>query len=102
MLLCLSSLHLFTESRMSTPDMLCWLMPDRNSSSPDSDHLGVSFRRGVARPLPPATVPVEDPAKYERDEESDDYEHPMIGNIMAFIFVVALIRPGVWLADTIA
>ena len=87
---------------MSTPDMLCWPMPDRNSSSPDSDHRVVSFRRGGARPRPPATAPVEDLTKYERDEGSDDYGHRMIVNIAAFIFVVALIGAGVWLADTMA
>ncbi len=87
---------------MSTPVMVCWLMPDPNSSSPDSDHRVVSFRRGGIRPQPPATAPVEDLAKYERGEGSDDYGHRMVVNIAAFVFVVALIGAGVWLADTMA
>ena len=90
------------KSRMSAPGMLGWLMPDRNSSSPDGERRVISFRGGGAHPRPRATGPVEDLAKYERNEGSDDYGHRMIVNIAAFIFVVALIGAGVWLADTMA
>jgi len=54
---------------------------------------------GSRTPSPPA---VEDLTKYERDESSDDYRHRMIVNVVAFVFVIALIVAGLWLADTMA
>lgn len=60
-------------------------------------------RRGaVARPAASAPPPVEDLAKFERTSEADDYRHRMIVNAAAFLFVVALIGAGLWLADTMA
>jgi len=74
---------------------------DEQSSSPNEPRV-VSFRRrpGGVR-LPPET-PVEDLAKYERDESADDYRHRMTVNVVAFAFIVALIGAGLWLADTMA
>lgn len=46
--------------------------------------------------------PVEDLSKYEHTDEVDDYRHRMIMNVIAFIFVAALIASGVWLANTMA
>ena len=64
----------------------------------------VSFRRGPAgvRPPPAGSAPVEDLAKYERDESVDDYRHRMIVNVVAFAFIVGLIGAGIWLADTMS
>ena len=45
---------------------------------------------------------VDDLAKYERADAPDDYRHRMTVNILAFVFVVALIGAGIWLADTMA
>jgi hypothetical protein len=64
----------------------------------------VKFRRGPAgahlvSAVPP---PVEDLAKFERGGEADDYRHRMMVNAAAFLFVVALIGAGIWLADTMA
>ena len=47
-------------------------------------------------------TPVDDLAKYARGGESDDYRHRMIVNAAAFLFVVALIGAGLWLADRMA
>ncbi|MGI8526216.1 MAG: hypothetical protein ACR2K5_08560 [Pseudolabrys sp.] len=46
--------------------------------------------------------PVADLAKYERSGEHDDYRHRMLMNAIAFVFVIALIGAGVWIADTMA
>jgi hypothetical protein len=68
----------------------------------------VSFRRRGApaggRPAHsmPSQAPVEDLSKYERTDELDDYRHRMIVNIIAFVFLAALIAGGVWLANTMA
>jgi hypothetical protein len=59
------------------------------------------FRRGRAG-VPAAPLPVADLAKYERSEDNDDYRHRMIINAAAFVFVLALIGAGLWLADTMA
>jgi hypothetical protein len=45
---------------------------------------------------------VEDLAKFERGPEIDDYRHRMWVNAAAFVFVVALIGAGLWLADSMA
>lgn len=78
---------------------------DEPSSSPNEGRV-VNFRRNRAgaRTSPPSAgpTPVEDLAKYERDESADDYRHRMTVNIIAFAFIVALIGAGLWLADTMA
>ena len=45
---------------------------------------------------------MEDLAKYERSEATDDYRHRMIVNLTAFFVVAVLIGIGIWLADTMA
>jgi hypothetical protein len=79
------------------------MISDQPSSS-DREPRVVRFRRGPAGTHTPVTgpPPVEDLAKYERDEGVDDYRHRMTVNILAFAFVIALIGAGVWLADTMA
>ena len=79
------------------------MISDEQSPSQDERRV-VNFRRGPARPRPPEPdpTPVEDLAKYERDETADDYRHRMIVNVAAFAFVIALIGAGLWLADTMA
>ena len=59
-------------------------------------------RRTDARTPAPAPPPVDDLAKYARGGESDDYRHRMIVNAAAFLFVIALIGAGLWLADRMA
>jgi len=78
-------------------------MIDDGPSSSDSEHRVLSFRRGpvsARRPTPPSSV--DDLAKYARGGESDDYRHRMIVNAAAFVFVVALIGAGLWLAGALA
>ena len=71
-----------------------------NDPASGNDNRVVSFRRGTPVPSP---QPVEDLSKYEQaDETSDDYRHRMIVNVIAFVFIVALIGAGIWLADTMA
>jgi len=77
------------------------LMTSDGSSSSDNEARVVSFRRGRAGP-PAAPPPVDDLAKFERGEGADDYRHRMTVNIVAFVFVIALIGAGLWLADTMA
>ena len=79
-------------------------MTHDEQSSSHSELRVVSFRRGPggARLPPNNPTPVEDLAKYERDEGTDDYRHRMIVNVVAFAFIVALIGAGLWLADTMA
>ena len=45
---------------------------------------------------------MEDLAKFERGDGTDDYRHRMKVNIAAFLVVLALIGAGLWLADTMA
>jgi hypothetical protein len=88
---------------MQAAGVLNCVMPDRNSpSSAENESRVVNFRRNNVRTPPPPSAPVEDLAKYERDESSDDYRHRMIVNVTVFIFVVGLIGAGIWLADTMA
>ena len=88
---------------MQAAGMLNWAMPDRNSSSSaENGSRVVNFRRNTAQTRPPSPAPVEDLAKYERDESADDYRHRMIVNVTVFVFVVGLIGAGIWLADTMA
>jgi len=87
---------------MLAAGMLNCLMPDRSSSPSDNGSRVVSFRRSNANARPPAPPAVEDLAKYERTEGSDDYRHRMIVNVTAFVFVIGLIGAGIWLADTMA
>ncbi len=77
---------------------------DEPSSSSQDERRVVSFRRGPAgiRPRPPEPTPVEDLAKYEGRESPDDYRNRMAVNVAAFVFVVALIGAGIWIADTMA
>lgn len=44
----------------------------------------------------------DDLARFERGSETDDYRQRMITNVIAFVFIVALIGAGLWLADTMA
>ncbi len=74
-------------------------MTDQKQFSSEDDSRVVNFRTGGTHTRPP---PVEDLAKYERGEESDDYRHRMIVNVAAFLAIVALIGVGIWLADTMA
>ena len=78
-------------------------MTSDEPSSPDNDGRVVRFRRNPSAVRKPAgPPPVEDLAKYERGTEADDYRHRMIVNVAAFVFVIALIGAGLWLADTMA
>jgi hypothetical protein len=74
-------------------------------SSPSSDREArvLQFRRPRAGPRASnaSGSPVADLAKYERAPDGpDDYRHRMVVNLLAFVFVVALVGAGLWLADT--
>ena len=43
------------------------------------------------------STPVDDLAKYERTETSDDYRHRMRMNLLTLLIAVLLIAGGVWL-----
>ncbi len=79
-------------------------MTDDRSSASDSESRVVRFPRRRATARRPANVPspVDELAKFERGEGTDDYRHRMTVNIAAFVFVLALIGAGLWLADTMA
>jgi len=59
-------------------------------------------RRAAARWRPGLPSPVNDLAKFEHGEDADDYRHRMVVNVAAFVFTLALIAAGLWLADTMA
>lgn len=80
-------------------------MNGQNSSSSEPDGRVVNFPHGrpATRPSGKPADPVETLAKYEGGrEEASDYRHRMIVNMAAFVFVMALIGVGLWLADTMA
>ncbi len=79
-------------------------MAGNDQSPSDDEHRVVSFRRGQAgaRPPAPGPTPVADLAKYEDRESPEDYRNRMIVNVAAFLFVIALIGGGIWIADTMA
>jgi hypothetical protein len=78
-------------------------MTGNESSPPDDDGRVLRFRRKPSAARKPAgPPPVDDLAKYERGAEVDDYRHRMLVNVAAFVFVIALIGAGLWLADTMA
>lgn len=79
-------------------------MADNQPPTSSDEPRVVSFRRrgAGAPPISAARPPVEDLAKYERGETKDDYRHRMIVNVVAFVFIAALIGAGLWLADTMA
>jgi hypothetical protein len=70
---------------------------------PNTEHRVLRFSRG-GRPAPaPVTPPaVEDLDKYQRSETPDDYRHRMIVNALGFLFALALIGAGLWIANTMA
>ena len=74
---------------------------DRSSSS-DSEPRVVKFPGRRGRMPAAAPSPVDDLAKFTHSVGSDDYRHRMTVNIVAFVFVLALIGVGLWLADTMA
>jgi hypothetical protein len=99
------TVHLPACRRTATEAVLSFvIMASDPSSSPDSERRVVRFRRAPASARPAASVPppVDDLAKFERSAEPDDYRHRMMVNAAAFLFVVALIGAGLWLADTMA
>jgi hypothetical protein len=53
--------------------------------------------RGGWRLPPDQDSPVDDLAKYERNETNDDYRHRMTMNLLTLVFAAMLIAGGVWL-----
>lgn len=53
-------------------------------------------------PQSPPNAPVEDLGKYAHSDEPDDYRQRMINNGLAFLFCIALVGIGIWLATSIA
>ena len=76
------------------------IFPEDRPRVIDFRRRGTSAGRTRARPSLPS--PVEDLAKYERSEETDDYRHRMLINAAALLFVAALGAAGLWIADTMA
>lgn len=72
------------------------MMDERDPSSADGGRVVDIRGRPLVRP------PEENLAKYEGGDEPDDYRHRMVVNVIAFVFVIALIGGGLWLADTLA
>jgi len=64
----------------------------------------IPLRRKPPGTRDPAAVPppVADLAKFQADDEPDDYRHRMIVNVAAFLFLAALIGGGLWLVDTMS
>ncbi|HEX5508507.1 MAG TPA: hypothetical protein VFX37_08375 [Pseudolabrys sp.] len=49
-----------------------------------------------------ASSPVPDLKTYEEGNQHDDYRERMIVNVVALVFVAALIGAGLWIAETMA
>ncbi|HEY6023554.1 MAG TPA: hypothetical protein VIV34_05175 [Pseudolabrys sp.] len=77
-------------------------MADREPLPSENESRVVKFRKGSVSARRPVVSPVEDLAKYERDDGPDDYRHRMIVNVVAFLAVIGLIGAGLWIADTMA
>jgi hypothetical protein len=58
---------------------------------------GAPPRGGWRWPPAEPDSPVDDLAKYERTETSDDYRHRMTMNLLTLVFALMLIAGGVWL-----
>lgn len=77
-----------------------------DSSSPESDHRVIAFRRHpgnnpAGRQRREETAPVGDLQKFQQTDEIDDYRHRMTINVAAAAFTLMLIFAGLWLADTL-
>ncbi len=83
---------------------MLWLpvMNSEDQSSPKRGARILSFRRGGAPVRPPESGAAPDLAKYEHDDQPDDYRHRMMVNLAAFVFIIMLIGAGYWLFDTMA
>ncbi len=46
-------------------------------------------------------MPVDDLAKYERDDAGDDYRHRMTMNMLALVATLMLIAAGFWLTSVL-
>ena len=62
----------------------------------------LKFRHRTSADLGGSDTTPPDLTKFEQGNESDDYRHRMTTNVIAFVFVIALIGAGLWLADTMA
>jgi len=67
-----------------------------------SERRVLRFRRGGAGAPTPQGPPASDLSEYQNADGADDYHHRMIVNALVFLFVMALIGAGLWLADTMA
>ena len=68
----------------------------------DTESRVLLFPRRRSRAPLRVPSPVDDLAKFERGEDTDDYRHRMKVNVAAFVVVVLLIGAGLWLAETMA
>jgi hypothetical protein len=75
---------------------------DQSPSGNNSRVVSFRRRRGEPRRAISAPPPVNDLSQFERGSETDDYRHRMIVNAVAFVFLIALIGAGLWLANTMA
>jgi hypothetical protein len=85
--------------------------PDQSEADESGQVLRFRLRRNAGR-FPPRgaqaragvrqTEPLDDLARYEQEDEEDDYRHRMLMNGIAIVVVTLLVGVGVWLADTIA
>ena len=87
-------------------------MKPEPSSQPGEDHqvlpfrprkTGANSRQGRPR-QPPGTTspPVDGLAKYETEDDADNYRHRMMVNVAALLATVALSIAGAWLALQLA
>jgi hypothetical protein len=83
------------------------------SSRPDEEHQVLPFRPRKpaskasqevhrAQPPDPTAPPVEGLAKYQAEDDGDDYRHRMMVNLAALLVTLVLAIAGGWLAIQIA
>ena len=88
--------------------VICAVMTSDGPSSNQIERRVLGFRRrgkpsgGTSNRSMSGPPPVEDLTKYEHTDEIDDYRHRMVMNVIAFIFIAALIAAGVWLANAMS
>ena len=77
-------------------------MTQGHTSDPENRVVDIRTNKRFQRAHGGEAVPVAPIDHYaHKGNDSDDFRHRMIANVLAFVFVAALIAAAIWLADSI-